>query len=107
MQSQTGACLLQVNVSTRTSVFLCVLSRIEWLVSCWPLLPVVLKCVCICAPVCCVSAVEFGQCSVACALVSIACLWAISATVDSASIDWCGLNTAAHRRVFMFSVPVN
>lgn len=46
--------------------------------------------------------VEFSQCSLACGLVSIGCLWGISAKVDSASIDWCGLNPAAQSRVFMF-----
>lgn len=65
-----------------------------------PLLPVIFKCVCVCAFVCTctlciVSTVELGRCSVACGLVSIGGLWGISATVNSASIDWCDLNPVA------------
>lgn len=46
-----------------------------------------------------------GQCSLACGLVSIGCLWGIAAAVDSASIDRCGRNLLARRgsgSIFVF-----
>lgn len=71
-----------------------------------PLLPIIFKCVCVvCTTLCIASTVEFGRCSVACGLVSIGGLWGMSATVDSASIDWCDLNPVAQSSTSIYVFP--
>lgn len=91
MQSQMG-------VLPAASLFLCVSMCLHAVGDCrgFSLLAVVASHLLLYMPtLCTVSTVEFSRCSIACGLVSIGCLWGISATVDSACIDWCGLNPAA------------